>query len=125
MPKRLEHARSSALGLAGDAEHALAHLDPDVGHHPKHVGIGKSRRDRSSEVAPSSETTTFAPAKLRRGLIELRRLHRQHDQIGPLGKLPVRGDRLAAKLLGQLRRAPEPESVKSIASNGAAAAHAP
>ena len=69
---------------------------------------GKAASTRSSEVAPSSETTAFAPGQFGSHFVEARRLHGKHDQIGALGQLGVGVDRLAPELGGELRRAPGP-----------------
>ena len=82
---------------------------------------GKAASTRASGVAPSSETTASAPRQLGGDLLEPRRLHREHDDVGPLGQLGVGVERLAARPRRPASAArPEPESVNSIPSTSPA-----
>ena len=91
------------LVVAGQHDRALAHLDGRAGQH----AVGRSAAGRppctvASGVAARIETTARARGATSAATASSwRRLVAQDDEVGALGQLGVRGQRLAARLGGQ------------------------
>ena len=73
---------------------------------------GKALRSVSNEVAPSSETTTFAALSSPAASPSLAGLTARHHDVGPLGQLPIRSASPPSSAASSPAR-PEPPSVKS------------
>ena len=85
---------------------------------------GNAAATRSSEVAPSNETTTPAPASSAAASSSFAGLTASTTTSARSAELRIGGNRLPADLAGKLRARPEPESVNSIRSTSPAS-HAP